>query len=97
MKALDNFSIVPLTEEDIDSTIAFYNKLSSRPRARQVFEWEFGDNGTRQAIYLIVKGPSRKNEVFGVSKGLAFYRFYECKQPNLKKCKTYLDSIGAPY
>ncbi|MEQ8924193.1 MAG: hypothetical protein RLO81_00185 [Fulvivirga sp.] len=32
-----------------------------------------------------------KCSVFGISKGLAFYRFYECKKPNLAKAEDYLN------
>lgn len=31
-----------------------------------------------------------KSSVFGLSKGLAFYRFYECKNPDIEKAREYL-------
>jgi 2-polyprenyl-3-methyl-5-hydroxy-6-metoxy-1,4-benzoquinol methylase len=31
-----------------------------------------------------------KHSVFGISKGLAFYRFYECKQPDLEHAKKFV-------
>jgi len=31
-----------------------------------------------------------KHKVFGLSRGLAFYRFYECKDPDLEKVNEYL-------
>lgn len=31
-----------------------------------------------------------KHKVFGLSRGLAFYRFYECKNPDLEKVNEYL-------
>jgi len=32
-----------------------------------------------------------KSQVFGLSKGIAFYRFYESSEPNVKRAEKYLD------
>jgi len=34
-------------------------------------------------------------EVFGLSRGISFYRFYECAKPDRSRCDTYLREINA--
>ena len=34
-------------------------------------------------------------EVFGLSRGISFYRFYECAKPGRSRCDTYLREISA--
>jgi hypothetical protein len=34
-----------------------------------------------------------KCSVFGISKGFAFYRFYECSAPKTDVAKRYLDTL----
>ena len=33
-------------------------------------------------------------KVFGISKKISFYRYYECKKPNITRCREYLQSIS---
>jgi hypothetical protein len=32
-------------------------------------------------------------QVFGLNKAISFYRFYDCKHPNLDRCRYYLQSL----
>jgi hypothetical protein len=35
-----------------------------------------------------------RSRSFGIAKWFSLYQFYECRKPNIEKCKQYLDSIG---
>jgi len=37
---------------------------------------------------------SNKCKTFGIGKHLAFYRFYESKEPNVERAKEYLETLG---
>lgn len=37
---------------------------------------------------------SNKRKMFGIGKDLSLYRFYLCSEPDIEKCRKYLDKIG---
>jgi hypothetical protein len=64
------------------STLLYYEHCNKAREIEEVLKYFFDDS---------------KCKVLGVSKGLAFYRFYECKKPNLERCREYVKTLPEDY